>query len=64
MCYKPKFAGEIMVDRRQKINITNTKIDDMALGINLGLPKFTNEEKLKHYNEKLNLVWEGKICFE
>ena len=64
MCYTPKFAGEIMVDRRLKIDINNTKIDDMALGINLGLPKFTNEEKLKHYNEKLNLVWEGKICFE
>ena len=61
---KPKFAGEIIIARRNSMDITNTKIDDMATGIHLALPKYTQKEKLAHYNKKLKLVWEGKLCFE
>lgn len=62
--YQPKFAGEIIVARRLGLNIETTKIDDMTIGINKNLPHFQREEILDHYNKKLQLVWEGKLCFE
>jgi hypothetical protein len=61
---KPKFAGEIIVARRNAINTYNTKIDDMAVGLGGSLPKYSREEKLKHYCKKLQFVWEGKLCLE
>ena len=62
MIYQPIFPGEIITARRNAMNVYNTKIDDLALSMQYGLPKFTKEEKMKHYCEKLKLVWEGKIC--
>lgn len=62
MTYVPIFPGEIIVARKDAMNIKNTKIDDMALGIVQGLPKFTKKEKMEHYCRKLQLVWEGKLC--
>lgn len=62
--YSPKFPAEIVIARRNAMTIYNTKIDDMGLSMNCGSPKFTREEKLKHYCEKLQLVWEKRICFE
>ena len=59
---KPKFAGEIIVARKNEMNILNTKIDDLALGIVAGLPKFTKEEKMQHYCKKLQMVWDGELC--
>ena len=55
---EPKFAGEIIVARKNEMNILNTKIDDLALGIVAGLPKYTRQEKLEHYCKKLQYVWE------
>lgn len=54
---KPMFPGEIIVARKNAMNITNTKIDDLALGIISKLPKFTKQEKLEHYYKKLQMVW-------
>lgn len=59
----PIFPGEIVVARKEAMNIFNTKIDDMALGIVAGLPKFTKQEKLEHYCKKLQMVWDGELCF-
>lgn len=56
--FKPIFPGEIIVARKDAMNIFNTKIDDLALGIVAGLPKFTKEERLEHYCKKLQCVWE------
>lgn len=56
---KPKFAGEIIVARRNAINIYNTKIDDMAVGLGGSLPKYSREEKLKHYCKNYNLYGRG-----
>lgn len=61
---KPKMPGEIIISRRNAMNIYNTKIDDMVLTMNYNLPKFTKKEKLEHYCKKLQLVWEGKLCLE
>ena len=61
---KPKMPGEIIIARRNAMNIYNTKIDDMALSMGFGLPKFTRKEKLDHYCKKLQLVWEGRLCLE
>lgn len=55
---EPMFPGEIIVARKNAMNITNTKIDDLALGIVSKLPKFTKQEKLEHYCKKLQYVWE------
>lgn len=54
---EPIFPGEIIVARKNAMDITNTKIDDMALGIVAGLPKFSKQEKLEHYCKKLQMVW-------
>lgn len=54
----PTFAGEIMVARKNAMNIYNTKIDAFADGITVGLPKFTKQERLDHYCKKLQMVWE------
>lgn len=64
LVYKPKFAGEIIVARKNAMDVTNTKIDDLAVGIISGLPKHTREEKLQHYSRKLQLVWEGRLCLK
>ena len=61
---KPKMPGEIIIARRNAMNIYNTKIDDMVLSMDFGLPKFTRKEKLDHYYKKLQLVWEGRLCLE
>jgi hypothetical protein len=61
---QPTFAGEIMVARRNAMTIHNTKIDDLTLGIYNNLPKHSKEEKIAHYNYKLKLVWEGRLCLE
>ena len=55
---KPTFAGEIIVARKESMNIFNTKIDDLAVGIVAGLPKFSKKEKMEHYCKKLQMVWE------
>lgn len=62
--FKPIFAGEIIVARKNAMTIKNTKIDDMALGIVQGLPKFSKKEKMEHYCDKLQLFWEGKLCLK
>ena len=36
----------------------------MAVGLSGSLPKYSREEKLKHYCKKLQFVWEGKLCLE
>ena len=61
---KPKMPGEIIIARRNAMNIYNTKIDDMVLTMSYNLPKFTKKEKLEHYCKKLQLVWEGRLCLE
>jgi hypothetical protein len=61
---KPRFAGEIIVARRNMIGQVGTKIDDVAEGLRASLPKFSKEEKLKHYILKLRLVWEGRLCLD
>jgi hypothetical protein len=55
----PTFAGEIMVARKNAMNIYNTKIDDLADGISKGLPKFTKQERLDHYCKKLCKTWDS-----
>ncbi len=62
--YVPIFPGEIIVARKEAMNIFNTKIDDLALGIVAGLPSFTKDEKMKHYCEKLKKVWDGELCLK
>ena len=61
MNFIPIFPGEIIVARKEAMNILNTKIDDLALGIVSGLPKFTKEEKMQHYCKKLKMVWDGEL---
>lgn len=61
---KPIFPGEIIVARKNAMDITNTKIDDMARGVTHDLPSFSKKEKMQHYCRKLQLVWEGKLCLE
>lgn len=61
---KPRFAGEIIVARRNRIGQIGTKIDDAVGGMRETLPKYSKEEKLRHYNIKLKLVWEGRLCLE
>ena len=61
MIYTPIFAGEIIVARKNAMDIRKTKIDDLADGIRDSLPKFSNQEKINHYNKKLKLFWEGKL---
>ena len=39
---EPIFPGEIIVARKNAMDITNTKIDDLALGIVSKLPRFMN----------------------
>ena len=60
--YPPTFKGEIIVARKNAMNIYNTKIDDLAIGIDYKLPKHSKQEKMKHYSKKLQYVWEGRLC--
>lgn len=64
MNFTPIFPGEIIVARKDAMNIKNTKIDDLAVGIVQGLPKFSKKEKMEHYCRKLQLFWEGKLCLK
>jgi len=61
---RPKMPAEIIIAKRNAMNIYNTKIDDMVLSMDYGLPKFTKKQKLDHYCKKLQLVWEGRLCLE
>jgi hypothetical protein len=60
----PKMPAEIIIARKNAMTIYNTKIDDMAMNLTYGLPKFSKEEKIDHYCKKLQLVWEGRLCLE
>lgn len=62
--YETIFPGEIIVKRKNEMDIYNTKIDDFAYGPKQYLPEFTKEEKIKHYTKKLNHFWEGKLCLD
>lgn len=64
MIYVPIFPGEIIVAKKESININNTKIDDMGAYMPCNLPKFSKKEKMEHYSKKLQLVWEGKLCLQ
>lgn len=64
MIYVPIFPGEIIVAKKEAINISNTKIDDMGAYMPCNLPKFSKKEKMEHYSKKLQLVWEGKLCLQ
>ena len=59
---KRKFAGEIIVERREALGTPGTKIDEMIEGLRKGLPDVKREKKLKYYCRKLQLIWEGKLC--
>lgn len=64
MNFVPIFPGEIIVARKEAMDISNTKIDDLALGIVSGLPRFTKKEKLEHYCKKLQMFWDGELCLQ
>jgi len=74
-CYKPKtkikkkevyydprhkFAGEIIIQRREDINFTE-ELDHLSQKLISKIPSFSYEKRINHYNKKVRHVFKEEF---
>lgn len=52
-----KYRGEIIMERRNNLDFS-LSLENITKGLTAGLPNYSMEERMEHYNKKLQLVWE------
>lgn len=52
-----RYKGEILVDRRNNLDFTK-EFEEVTAGLRANLPRYSYQDRIEHYNKKINLVWE------
>ncbi len=51
-----RYKGEIIVERRNNLDFS-LEFEKVCVGLNAGLPNYPIEERIAHFNNKLQKVW-------
>lgn len=56
---RKRYKGEIIAERRRNLDFS-LEFSKVCMGLTAGLPKYSREDRVNHYNTKINKIWESR----